>query len=81
VPPGNVDATGLVHAANAPPSLEHSNVAATSGDVNENDTLGPVVEPSEGPAVIVVSGVVVSSVHASVAGVGSTLPAGSTARA
>ena len=57
----------------------HSNVAPASVAENVNDGAVPLVVPV-GPPLIVVSGAAVSTVNARVAGVGSTLPAGSVAR-
>ena len=48
-------AFGELHAPNAPPSSEHSNVEPASSEENENDASRFVVEPS-GCASIVVSG-------------------------
>lgn len=65
---------GLVHAANAPVSSAHSNVAAESLDVKENVAeLACVATP--GVAVIIVSGSDVSTVQLWVAGDRSRLPA------
>ena len=71
---------GDVHEAKAPPSSEHSNVEPASSDENVNVPPVAVVGLS-GPLSIVVSGGVVSSTRqARSAGVGSALPAASTAR-
>jgi hypothetical protein len=61
---------GDAHVAKVTPSSEHWNVAAPSGEVNENVALVAGVGPL-GPAVIVVSGAVVSTVQVREAGVGS----------
>ena len=69
----------LVHATNAPPSIEHSNVAVPSAD--ENVKVG--VESLDGLVGVessVVSGAAVSTVQENDAGVESVFPAGSTAR-
>src|SRR4051812_18470618 len=58
-PSASVSAFGDVHAANAPPSIEHSNVAALSGELNVKLTLAAVVDASAGPAMIAVCGAVV----------------------
>ena len=71
---------GELHAVNAPLSNRHSKTAIASGDMNENATFEPLVDPSAGPAVITVSGVDVSSTQVRRAGVASGLPALSTAR-
>ena len=68
-----------MHAANAPASSLHSNVAGDSFAVNENDALVLFVSAG-GFAVIVVSGAPVSTTHVWVAGVGSTRFAASLAR-
>ena len=63
----------LVHATNAPPSIEHSNVAVPSAD--ENVKVG--VESLDGLVGVessVVSGAAVSTVQLCVAGVRSGLP-------
>jgi hypothetical protein len=74
---------GEVHAAQTPPSRRHWNVEPASVAVNESDAL-PEVVGLAGPAVIVVSGAVVSvaalTVQVRVAGVVSVLPATSVAR-
>jgi hypothetical protein len=64
---------------NAPVSTEHWNVDGVSLDENANVGVESFVGPL-GPEVIVVSGAVVSTVKARVAGVGSVFPAGSVAR-
>jgi hypothetical protein len=66
---------GDVQAEYAAPSREHSDVPA-SLDVNSKLAAVAVVVP-DGPAVIVVSGAIVSTVQVRVAGVGSMFPAGS----
>ena len=70
---------GDVHGANAAASTRHSNVEPASVAVNEKLGVVSLVTPL-GPAVIVVSGAVVSTVNDRLAGVGSMLPAGSIAR-
>src|SRR5688500_17521774 len=62
---------GDVHAANAEPSIEHSNVAPgpASGDRNVNVADGLTVAPI-GPDSSVVSGVLVSTDHVWIAGDG-----------
>ena len=70
---------GVLHEPQAPPSTRHSNVEPVSVAVNENVGVLSVVVPV-GPAVIVVSGGVVSTVNDRLAGVGSVLPAASVAR-
>ncbi len=71
---------GESQAAKAPPSIRHSNLPPVSSDANENvgveSSLGPA-----GPAVTVVWGARVSTVNVRAAGVASTLPAVSVARA
>src|ERR1043166_1926646 len=79
-PSPRVNARGEVQAANAAPSSEHCSVAVGSGEWNANVTSAAVVEPAAGPEVITVSGAVESTVQLSIAGVGSALPAASTAR-
>ena len=69
-----------MHAANAPLSSEHSNVAVESGDENVKLALAAVVEPAAGPVRICVSGAVVSIVQLELAGLPSALPAASIAR-
>ena len=69
-----------MHAVKSAASSLHSKVAVLSGELNAKVALAPVVAPSAGPAVIIVSGAVESTVQLAVAGVGSTLPAASTAR-
>ena len=71
---------GEVQLANAAPSSEHSRVIGLSGEPNAKLTLAALVEPAAGPAVIVVSGAVESTVQGTTAGDGSRLPAASTAR-
>jgi hypothetical protein len=72
---------GEVHASNAAPSSEHSNLefGSLAEKVNLADVLTVV---ASGPEPIVVSGGTVSgsSVQVWLAGVGSALPASSTAR-
>ena len=71
---------GDVQDAKAAASTRHSNVEPASVEVNVNVGVLSLVEP-RGPAVIVVSGAVVSTREAcSVAGVASMLPAASVAR-
>src|SRR4051812_35115202 len=65
---------------NAPPSSEHSYVTPEAGEPKVNETSRPVVDAFAGPTLIAVSGVDVSTDHSCIAGVGSTLPAASTAR-
>ena len=68
-----------MHAAYAAASRRHWNVEPSSVAVKlKVGVLSLVV--LDGPLVIVVSGGVVSTVNARVAGVGSVLPAGSMAR-
>jgi hypothetical protein len=66
-----------VQRTNGAPSIEHSNVALDSVDVNSKTTVEP--DGSGGESVIVVSGAMVSTLHACVAGVGSVLPVASIA--
>src|SRR4051794_5995519 len=74
-------ASGLEQPANWPPSIEHSNVAAASSDARPKAGLvSAISDPSAGPDVIEVSGAVASTPNVRVAGDGSTLCAGSTAR-
>ena len=70
---------GEAHAAYAPPSNRHWNVPPVSVETKANVAWVPATVPL-GPEVIVVSGAAVSTVHAREAGVGSVLPARSTAR-
>ncbi len=70
---------GVVQAANAPASTRHWKVDPASVAVKENVGVLSLVVPV-GPAVIVVSGGVVSTLNARLAGVGSVLPAVSVAR-
>src|SRR5258706_10697200 len=70
---------GVVQAAKAAPSREHSKVALPSFDVKVKVALVELVAAAGCP-VMVVSGATVSTVHENVAGVGSTLPAESVAR-
>jgi hypothetical protein len=68
-----------VHDTNEPPSNRHWKLLPDFVDVNENVAEVCNVEPL-GPAVIVVSGGVVSTTQVNDAGEASTLPAESTAR-
>ena len=73
---------GEVQLANVPESTRHSNVEPVSVEVNVNVGVLSLVGP-DGPAVMLVSGGVVSTVStvkARLAGVASTLPAASMAR-
>src|SRR2546426_8186346 len=70
---------GLVHEAKGEPSRVHSNVLPASVEVNVNSPTW-LLDSAGGFVVIVVSGAVVSMVQVKLAGVGSTLPAGSIAR-
>ena len=70
---------GVVHDAKDPPSTRHWNVEPASVEVNENVGVLSLVVP-DGPAVIEVSGGVVSTVKVRLAGVRSTFPAASSAR-
>ena len=71
--------SGEVQLANVPASISHSSVEPASVEVNENVGVESVVVPV-GPDVMVVSGAVVSTVKARLAGEASTLPAASIAR-
>lgn len=76
---------GLVQVANGALSTRHLKLLPASVEVNENSGVeSSVVDPSAGPAVIDVSGGVVSGgpviVKPRVAGEGSVLPAASIAR-
>jgi hypothetical protein len=78
-PSGSVGVVkGEVQALKAPASILHSKVAVPSFDSNVNCGAEVFVEPV-GPVRIVVSGAVVSTVNVKLAGVGSSLLAGSTA--
>ena len=71
---------GLAQAASAASSSLHWNVDPASEEVKLNDgSLSLVVEPGAGPAVIVVSGAVASTIQVRVAGEASGLPAPSIA--
>src|SRR5436309_16094141 len=70
---------GLVQAPNAAPSSLHSNVLPASVAVKLKDAEVLFVSVA-GLLVMVVSGAVMSTVQLRLAGVGSTLPAGSIAR-
>jgi hypothetical protein len=73
-----VRASGEVHGAKPPPSMSHRNVEPGLVDVNEK--LGMLsFDGFGGCPVIVVSGGTALTVHVYVAGVGSALPATSTA--
>ena len=72
--------SGVEHEAHAPPSTRHSNVEPASSAENTNVGVGSFVGP-DGPLLIVVCGAAVSTVKLREAGVASTLPAGSVARA
>ena len=61
------------------PSSLQANVELASVAVKPNDGDATFVDPA-GPLLIVVSGAAVSTVNARVAGLASTLPAGSVAR-
>jgi hypothetical protein len=79
-PDDSVDVVnGDVQVVNAPVSTEHWNVEGVSLDENANVGVLTPVGPL-GPDVIVVSGGVVSTVKALVAGVASVFPAASVAR-
>ena len=54
---------GELHDAKLLPSSLHSNVAPAGVELNANDPDRPLILPSAGPLVIVVSGAVVSIVH------------------
>ena len=77
--PSPVYVTGSVHATNGPPSRLHSYVTGLSFEEKSNVAVVEFVAAG-GPLTIVVSGGVPSTVHVRDAGVGSTLPAASTAR-
>jgi hypothetical protein len=65
---------GEVQELKVAPSRLHSNLEF--GSVEENEKLAALsLTVPERPEVIVVSGAVVSTVHVTLAGVGSTLPA------
>ena len=70
---------GDVHAEKAPLSIRHSNVAVVSGLLKSNEGVLSLLG-SDGVAVIVVSGAVVSTTQVWESGVASVLPALSMAR-
>jgi len=70
---------GLVHATNAPLSIEHSIVASGSSTVNVKVASGEF-DGDDGALVISIIALVVSTVHVNDAGLGSVLPAASVAR-
>jgi hypothetical protein len=74
-----VNVAGSLHAVKAAPSSEHWNVTPVSGDERSKVAVVEFTLPP-GPETMLVSGATVSTVHPREAGVGSTLPAVSTAR-
>ena len=70
---------GELHVAVAPPSTWHSKLVAPPEPVNVNVGVVSLVA-APGPSVMVVLGVLVSTLKVCVAGVPSTLPAASIAR-
>src|SRR5947208_15068472 len=69
---------GVEQDANAAPSSEHSKVTGDSSAEKANEAL-ELALAAGGPLTMLVSGARVSTVQAHCAGVGSTLPAASTA--
>ncbi|MFP2964290.1 hypothetical protein ACLEPN_42955 [Myxococcus sp. 1LA] len=68
-----------MHAVEGAPFSEHWYVTGLSFELKSNVAVVAFVTAA-GPLTMVVSGAVASTVHVRVAGVGSTLPAASTAR-